>query len=59
MAEDLSAETAPPTEEARVCAIPEEHLCAYCPTCGSRLEDSRCKLLCRFCGFFLSCADFY
>jgi hypothetical protein len=36
-----------------------EHLCVYCPTCGTRLEDSRCKLICRLCGYFLSCADFY
>ena len=36
-----------------------EHHCVYCPTCGTRLEDSRCKLICRLCGYFLSCADFY
>jgi hypothetical protein len=31
----------------------------YCPTCGSEMRESRCKLKCEICGFFLSCSDFY
>ncbi len=31
----------------------------YCPTCGSKMKESRCKLSCKTCGFFLSCSDFY
>ena len=30
-----------------------------CPTCGSEMRESRCKLKCETCGFFLSCIDFY
>jgi hypothetical protein len=41
------------------CSLPSEHHSRFCPTCSSRLEDSRCKLICRTCGYFLSCADFY
>ncbi|WP_158794505.1 hypothetical protein [Granulicella sp. L60] len=42
-----------------ISAVESEHHSRFCPTCSSRLEDSRCKLVCRTCGYFLSCADFY
>ena len=36
-----------------------EHHSVFCPTCSTRLRESRCKLICHDCGYFLSCADFY
>jgi hypothetical protein len=43
----------------QACPIGTEHHSVFCPTCSSRLQESRCKLVCRTCGYFLSCADFY
>jgi len=52
-------ETTSAPADAAQCSINTEHHQVYCPTCSSRLQDSRCKLVCRTCGYFLSCADFY
>ena len=53
------AQGAAPDAAACPLAAGSEHHSVFCPTCSSRLAEHRCKLICRNCGYFLSCADFY
>jgi hypothetical protein len=29
-----------------------------CANCGARMDERKCKLICR-CGYFASCSDYY
>lgn len=36
-----------------------DRLIRTCLNCGSEMEERKCKLICRGCGYFLSCSDYY
>lgn len=56
--EDSTAGTKPADEKQQRAKTQDDHS-VYCPNCSSRLEPLKCKLLCKKCGYFMSCADYY
>jgi hypothetical protein len=49
-----------PGGDARADVEPEDpgDLMLTCANCGARMDERKCKLICR-CGYFLSCSDYY
>src|ERR1700677_3170684 len=42
-----------------VAANPKQDASSVCPNCSTELRGHSCKVVCRMCGFYLSCSDFY
>jgi len=58
MSDDLCPDTPGNREETKPAAAAPDPS-SYCPNCGTQMRESRCKMVCKNCGFFLSCSDFY
>jgi len=51
----ISAET--PANASSTAPVEEEPM-LFCPVCSERLDARKCKLFCRRCGYYMSCADY-
>jgi len=49
----------PQTEGEAIPAPEDAEPMLYCPVCSRRLAESKCKLFCEQCGYYMSCADYY
>lgn len=56
----LIADAAPAAVAGSTDVTPDDpgDLVLTCANCGARMDERKCKLICR-CGYFLSCSDYY
>jgi hypothetical protein len=48
-----------PEAEAKTSEPDDDNPMLWCPVCSTHLESQKCKLFCRACGYYMSCADYY
>jgi hypothetical protein len=49
----------PPESDSNTTDPEDDNPMLWCPVCSTRLESLKCKLFCRACGYYMSCADYY
>ncbi len=54
-----AAEPEPPSAALSKASASDREPMLYCPVCSLRLAESKCKLYCERCGYYMSCADYY
>jgi hypothetical protein len=59
MSEPANLRQAEPAASVQSQAPDPGELMRTCATCGSAMEERKCKLICTGCGYFLSCSDYY
>jgi hypothetical protein len=55
----MPAATPQPAPRVAPKAPDPNRLMRTCANCGAEMEERKCKLICRGCGYFLSCSDYY
>jgi hypothetical protein len=47
------------SDDVREDASGRDEAMLFCPNCSVRLFSLKCKLICKQCGYYMSCVDYY